>query len=87
MSLTQWCAQPRIHCAAFTLSSFPAVYIIASEEICMREAESESKAATIILAALAALAVACFVFAGVAMFEQPTVTATSSLPVNPHVPG
>ena len=53
----------------------------------MREAESESKAATIILAALAALAVACFVFAGVAMFEQPTVTATSSLPAAPHVPG
>jgi hypothetical protein len=53
----------------------------------MREAESESKAATIILAALAALAVACFVLAGVAMFEQPTVTATSSLPANPNVPG
>jgi hypothetical protein len=53
----------------------------------MREAESESKAAPIILAALAALAVVCFVFAGVAMFEQLTVTATSSLPATPHVRG
>jgi hypothetical protein len=53
----------------------------------MREAESKSKAATIVLAALAALAVACFVFAGVAMFEQLTLTATSSLPATPHVPG
>jgi hypothetical protein len=60
---------------------------MALEEMCMREAESESKAATIILAGLAALAVACFVFAGVAMFEQFTVTATSSLPATSHVRG
>ena len=60
---------------------------MALEEMCMREAESESKTATIILAALAALAVACFVFAGVAMFEQLTVTATSSLPATPHMRG
>jgi len=53
----------------------------------MREAESESKSATIILAVLAALGVAYFGLAGVAMFEQPTVTATSSLPADPHVPG
>jgi hypothetical protein len=52
----------------------------------MREAESESKAATIILTVLAAFGVACFSLAGVAMFEQPTVTATS-LPAAPHVPG
>jgi hypothetical protein len=59
---------------------------MASEEMCMREAEPESKAATIILAALAALAVACFVFAGIAMFEPSTVTA-KSMPAVPHVRG
>jgi hypothetical protein len=59
---------------------------MASEEICMREAEPESKAATIILAALAALAVACFIFAGIAMFEPSSVAATS-LPAVPHMRG
>lgn len=43
----------------------------------MIEADRGSKTATIVLAVLGLLGVACFALAGVAMLEQSTVTATS----------
>jgi hypothetical protein len=51
----------------------------------MVEAARDSKTATIVPAVLAVLGVVCFALAGVAMFEQSEVTATSSLPAAPHV--
>ncbi len=51
----------------------------------MVEAARDSKTAAIVLAVLAVLGVVCFALAGVAMVEQSTATATSSLPAGPHV--
>lgn len=48
----------------------------------MIEADRGSKTATIVLAVLGLLGVACFALAGVAMLEQSTVTATLK-PANP----
>jgi hypothetical protein len=48
----------------------------------MVEAARDSKTATIVLAVLAVLGVVCFALAGVAMFEQSAVTATSGPPTS-----
>jgi hypothetical protein len=49
----------------------------------MHETEPDRKATTVIIAVLAILGVASFIFAGIAAFENSAVTATSSSPPAP----
>jgi hypothetical protein len=53
----------------------------------MRESEPDGKNAAVIIAVLAILGVLSFAFAGVSIFENSTITATSSQHSSPHSSG
>ncbi|HUJ38591.1 MAG TPA: hypothetical protein VLW88_13040 [Hyphomicrobium sp.] len=53
----------------------------------MREAETDKKTATVIVAVLAFLGVLSFAFAGVSIIASGTSTAASTSAVAPHNPG
>jgi hypothetical protein len=59
-------------------ADFRTAYIRASEVAFMREADRDGKTAAIIVAVLAILGVASFVFAGITIVEHSLATATSS---------